>query len=215
HQGRGNAGPKVLPERPIQAGTSRRLLLLLLVSIFLIGCHEAAPPPDASPHTASPRAASPYAGAATSAIKALSDAEVQGLLGGAGMGFAKAAELNSYPGPKHVLELAEPLALTDEQRQQTEAIRAAMLAEAVPLGALLLEKEQALDALFADGNADAASMQALLAEIGALQGQLRAVHLQAHIEQRTVLTDEQVHQYNRLRGYHAGAGHEHHHSASS
>src|SRR5690606_42117081 len=81
HQGRGNAGPKVLPERPIQAGTSRPLLLLLLVSILLIGCHEAAPPPNAPYHTASPHAPTPYAGPVTRAIKALSDARGRGLPG--------------------------------------------------------------------------------------------------------------------------------------
>ena len=40
---------------------------------------------------------SPYAGEETRAIKALSAQEVESLLGGKGMGFAKAAELNGYP----------------------------------------------------------------------------------------------------------------------
>jgi hypothetical protein len=31
------------------------------------------------------------------------------------MGMAKAAELNGYPGPAHVLALAKPLGLTDDQ----------------------------------------------------------------------------------------------------
>jgi len=37
------------------------------------------------------------------------------------MGLAKAAELNGYPGPKHVLELAGPLKLTSAQVAATEA----------------------------------------------------------------------------------------------
>ena len=40
-------------------------------------------------------------------IKALSDHEVSALLDGHGSGFAKAAELNGYPGPTHVLDLAD------------------------------------------------------------------------------------------------------------
>jgi hypothetical protein len=50
---------------------------------------------------------SPYAGQAGREIKALSREEVEGLLAGQGMGYAKAAELNRYPGPAHVLEQAE------------------------------------------------------------------------------------------------------------
>src|SRR4029079_2796548 len=45
--------------------------------------------------------AGPYAGQQARGVKALSDEEVSGYLAGAGMGFAKAAELNGYPGPMH------------------------------------------------------------------------------------------------------------------
>ena len=45
---------------------------------------------------------SPYAGQETREIKALSRDEINGYLSGDGMAFAKAAELNHYPGPKHV-----------------------------------------------------------------------------------------------------------------
>jgi hypothetical protein len=43
---------------------------------------------------------SPYSGQETREIKALSRDEISGYLSGDGMGFAKAAELNHYPGPK-------------------------------------------------------------------------------------------------------------------
>jgi hypothetical protein len=54
---------------------------------------------------------SPYAGDETREIKALSPQEVSDLLAGKGMGFAKTAELNGFPGPAHVLELASQLQL--------------------------------------------------------------------------------------------------------
>lgn len=38
------------------------------------------------------------------------------------MGLAKAAELNGYPGPLHVLELAVDLSLTAEQKAATETL---------------------------------------------------------------------------------------------
>jgi hypothetical protein len=59
----------------------------------------------------------PYAGQQTRAIKALSDDDIASLLKGEGMGMAKAAELNGYPGPIHVLALAPQLKLTEPQRQ--------------------------------------------------------------------------------------------------
>ena len=44
--------------------------------------------------------ASPYAGQEMQELKALSESEVEGLLAGQGMGYAKTAELNGYPGPR-------------------------------------------------------------------------------------------------------------------
>jgi hypothetical protein len=38
-------------------------------------------------------------------------------------------------------------------------------------------------------------------QIAHLQAELRAVHLDTHIRQRTILTQEQIAAYNRLRGY--------------
>jgi hypothetical protein len=78
---------------------------------------------------------SPYSGQQSRDIKALSDDEIRGLLNGQGMALAKAGELNHYPGPMHVLELAEQLKLSDAQKRRTEAIRKTMLDETIPLGA--------------------------------------------------------------------------------
>ena len=52
---------------------------------------------------------SPYAGEEAREIKALSTAETKSYLSGEGMGLAKAAELNGYPGPSHVLALGADL----------------------------------------------------------------------------------------------------------
>jgi hypothetical protein len=59
-------------------------------------------------------AASPYKGMEKQEIKALSDKQMTDLRQGAGMSLALAAELNSYPGPSHALELADKLKLTPE-----------------------------------------------------------------------------------------------------
>ena len=56
---------------------------------------------------------SPYAGQEARDIKALSLEEIADLAAGRGMGLALAAELNGYPGPRHVLDLAPELGLED------------------------------------------------------------------------------------------------------
>ena len=92
-------------------------------------------------------AASPYAGEEERDIKALSAEDVDAYLTGQGMGFAKAAELNGYAGPKHVLELASELELTAEQRTRTQALFASMQTKAVALGRQLVDEERKLDRL--------------------------------------------------------------------
>jgi Spy/CpxP family protein refolding chaperone len=152
----------------------------------------------------------PYAGQEKRAVKALSDAEVADLLAGRGMGLAKAAELNGYPGPAHLLEHAAALKLSDDQRRAIEAIRARMSAAAGALGREIVARERELDAAFAAGRIDAAMLQTKTGEIAGLMGRLRAVHLGAHIASRPLLTPQQVADYNKLRGY-AGPGEPQHH----
>lgn len=147
-----------------------------------------------------------YAGQQVRDIKALDADLVAGLLAGRGLGYAKAAELNRYPGPLHVLELARSLGLSEPQMASTRGIHQRMEAAARALGADLVEAEAALDALFRDGAATPDAVDAALDTIAALQARLRGVHLKAHIEQRAVLGPEQVQRYVQLRGY-GGEGH--------
>ena len=155
-------------------------------------------------------APSPYAGEQQRSIKALSDKEVQDLLAGRGMGLAKSAELNRYPGPVHVLELAERLDLSAEQKARTKSIFDAMEARARALGKALVEREAELDRLFASREVTRPALESSLAEISKLQGELRKVHLEAHLAQTGILTAQQVASYVELRGYggmdHAGHG---------
>ncbi len=160
-------------------------------------------------HAASP-SPSPYAGEQTRDIKALSAAEVADLLAGRGMGFAKAAELNGYPGPAHVLELSAQLQLSAEQRAQTQAIFDRMDAAAKALGARLVAAEAALEGQFRDRQVTGETLSRALEEAATIRGKLRQAHLQAHLEQTRVLTPEQVARYQHLRGYGQGASATHH-----
>jgi Spy/CpxP family protein refolding chaperone len=155
-------------------------------------------------------AASPYAGEEGREIKALSAADVDAYLTGQGMGFAKAAELNGYAGPKHVLELASELNLTAEQRTRTQALFASMQTKAVALGRQVVAEERTLDRLFASTSITQDSLQESVTRIGELQADVRAAHLEAHLEQAKILTPEQRAEYLRLRGYHASGAHHSH-----
>lgn len=148
---------------------------------------------------------SPYAGEQTRQIKALSASEVTSLLGGHGMGFARAAELNSYPGPRHVLDLADELKLTPDQKAGLNRIFETMKAAALPLGRELVARESELDRLFTDRQATTGAVLSLTREIGRLQGELRAVHLNAHVATVAMLHAGQVARYDELRGYTSAA----------
>jgi Spy/CpxP family protein refolding chaperone len=143
----------------------------------------------------------PYAGQQNRPIKTLSDNDIAALRKGEGMGMAKAAELNGYPGPAHVLALAFQLGLTETQRQQVAAVFERMSAAAKLLGAELITREQMLDQLFANGEITPDRLAAETTVIGELQGRLRAVHLAAHLETRPILSAEQIARYEHLRGY--------------
>jgi len=101
---------------------------------------------------------SPCAGQQSRTIRALSDSEVAGLLAGNGAGFAKAAELNSYPGPAHVLDLASDLHLDATQQAATRELLSAHKARAKELGEQLVAAEREPDRLFAQRRADAATV---------------------------------------------------------
>ena len=155
-------------------------------------------------------AQSSYAGMQARPIKALSDQQIADLKAGRGMGLALPAELNGYPGPSHVLELADRLGLSDEQRSAVRRQFEAMKAETIPIGEQLIGQEAALDALFAEHKATSKSVTEAAAEIGATQGKLRAAHLKYHLATLDLLQPAQVKRYAELRGYRDGAPMHHH-----
>jgi hypothetical protein len=144
---------------------------------------------------------SPYAGQEQRTIKALSEEEIRDLLEARGMGLAKAAELNSYPGPLHVLQLANELGLSDAQSKATDSLYATMRQRALSIGRQIVEAERTLDRAFANGAIEPATLRSQVTAIATLLGELRAVHLEAHLAQRSLLTPEQIAQYDVLRGY--------------
>lgn len=138
--------------------------------------------------------------------QALTDERVEGLLAGEGLGYALPAELNSHPGPRHVLDLEDELDLSQEQVEAVTRIFEEMNERARELGARLVEAEGDLDDLFRGGSAEAGEVEALVHSIGQLEAELRYAHLEAHLRTTELLTDEQIRRYDEERGH--GHGHE-------
>ena len=146
----------------------------------------------------------PYAGFEMRPIKALSDEQLADLRAGRGMGLALAAELNGYPGPAHVLELAESLGLSEAQRAKMREFFAAMKAETVPLGEKLIAAEADLDRQFASKAITEGKLVAAMQSIGSTQAALRAAHLKYHLATAKLLAPMQIQRYAELRGYSSG-----------
>ena len=146
--------------------------------------------------SASASAQSPYAGMQTRQIKALSGQQIDDLKAGRGMSLALAAELNGYPGPAHILELADKLELSASQQDQVRQLFDAMKAESSAIGARLIEQEATLDRQFADRSITADALKDATATIGVTQAELRNTHLKYHLETAQILSPRQMQQYS-------------------
>ncbi|MGH9258752.1 MAG: Spy/CpxP family protein refolding chaperone [Acidimicrobiales bacterium] len=166
------------------------LFILTVIATPLAAQHEHARP-----------ARSPYADLTGREIKALSADDVMRYRTGEGMGFALAAELNAYPGPKHVLELTSELELDPKVASRIRAIADSMRASAVALGERIVAAERELDRAFAGRAVDDGRVRAATAEIARLNGELRYTHLRAHLAVTALLTPRQVERYQVARGY--------------
>jgi Spy/CpxP family protein refolding chaperone len=123
------------------------------------------------------------------------------LRNGAGWGLALVAELNGVPGPAHLLNMRNQIAYNHDQFAAIEASFKQMKSQAREYGVRLIELERALGDLFKNGSADTVSVRAALGKIATTRLELRYVHLATHLEMMTILSTDQISQYNQLRGY--------------
>lgn len=144
---------------------------------------------------------SEYVGEESRVIKSLSKEDIEELRNGKGWGFAKVAELNGVPGPLHLLEMKAEIKLSASQITKIEALYTEMKGKAVKLGNKLVDAEQELNRAFADRTIQEKELKNSLLNISNITGQLRFVHLSAHLKTMDILTEEQIMNYNKLRGY--------------
>jgi hypothetical protein len=143
----------------------------------------------------------PYAGLQSRPVKALSEQQIADLRAGRGMTMALPAELNGYPGPLHVIELADALALSSSQIARMQRLYDDMKGEAVALGERLIAQETELDRQFAGRTVTASTLVDATNAIGMTQGELRGTHLRYHLLAVELLTRDQLRRYAELRGY--------------
>ena len=155
-------------------------------------------------------ASSLYVEKKSQAIKTLSEQTIQQLLRGDGMGFALAAELNAYPGSKHVLELQNELSLSPDQVKLSHDLFEKMNHQAIVYGETIIQAEGELENLFQTNNATPDNVETLVALISQTQAKLRSLHLVTHIHQLRILTPEQNRHYQQLRGYLESSEHSSH-----
>tara|TARA_B100001939_G_scaffold271114_1_gene238849 strand:- start:490 stop:987 length:498 start_codon:yes stop_codon:yes gene_type:complete len=134
-------------------------------------------------------------------IKSLSAKDIEDLTLGNGMGLAKAAELNGYPGPKHVLEMQEQLFLEKEQLTSINQIFEKMKSQAKSQGQILISLEKELNDYFSNTTITNDNLEKTLKKIAEAKSNLRYIHLSAHIKTTEILSNNQIKKYNQLRGY--------------
>jgi len=147
---------------------------------------------------------SPYSGEEMRGIKSLSQSDREGLLKGEGTpfgGMAKLAELNGFPGPRHVLDMAQEIELTESQENEIKKLYEEMKEQAIVLGEKIIGLEQEMNDGFANETIAPDELEAKLIESAETYGQLRFVHLKYHFLTKDILTTEQVQKYNEFRGY--------------
>lgn len=173
------------------------VVMIVGALVALVSAQEATPTP------------SDYVELQFTDIRGLSVEEIEGYQTGAGLGYALPAELNGYPGPRHVLDLAAELDLTDEQDDAIQELYDTMLPQAIELGEDILAQEEAIELAFREGSMTDDQLKETLVEAARLEGDLRYVHLSTHLATIDILSPRQVHQYNQLRGYEAPSHEEH------
>lgn len=153
---------------------------------------------------------SAYVDLLDSEIRGLDPKTIEGYLTGKGLGQALPAELNGYPGPRHTIDMAEELELTEKQLAEVQALFDEMQAAVIPLGEDYLDAVAELELAFREGTITEDFLQSQLEKITGIEAEMRFVHLSTHLATIDILNGNQIMQYNMMRGYMDGMDHEQH-----
>ena len=104
--------------------------------------------------------------------------------------MALPAELNRYPGPRHVLEVADKLGPSPEQEAETRR-----LFERMQVGSRAARRRAGRQgggarAAVRVGRCGRAALRAVVTEAARLRGELRLAHLKYHLVMRQLLSPD-------------------------
>lgn len=183
--------------------------LLMLIIGIVIGMSLSSTSASPSETVAKPTPTfSAYVSLLDTEIRGLDQETIEGYLTGKGLGQALPAELNGYPGPRHTIDMAEEMELTEEQLAQVQSLFDDMLSKAISLGEQYLLAVAELEMGFRNGLVSEEYLQTQLEKIAAIEAQLRYVHLSTHLVTIEILTQDQIAQYGLMRGYTEGINHQ-------
>ena len=173
--------------------TSIRRMLILIFTMSIVGILAVAQEPTDTPLG--------YESLLYTEIRGISEDDIEGYRAGAGLGFALPAELNGYPGPRHILDFSDELKLNSDQLEEIQGLYDEMLPQAIDLGEQILQAEAELELAFREETITPEYLETQLDFIEGLRSGLRYVHLSTHLSTITILTTHQIQQNNVLRGY--------------
>lgn len=125
-------------------------------------------------------------------LAALTPEQVRAIDAGEPFGDDAVAIKAGLPSPSWALEHAEEIGLAPDQVRDITALHDEMVEEAVKIGPRLLELEAELEKQFRTGRVRPGGMKKLVSEIATIEGDLRAIHLEAHLGMRALLTRDQL-----------------------
>jgi hypothetical protein len=134
-------------------------------------------------------------------LKAMTKDEIRAWREGRAMTQARVAEKNHYPAPYFALMMVWELALFEDQIAPMRAIHDTLRRRTMQLGRQLLEEETKLELYFEDQEKDPPKLEAIVRESARLRGEIRLMHLQADVETRKILNQDQLVKYEALRGF--------------
>ncbi|RPI05071.1 MAG: hypothetical protein EHM64_07860 [Ignavibacteriae bacterium] len=112
---------------------------------------------------------------------------------------ALVAEENGFPAPQKIISFKDHLGLTKDQLRKINEIITNQGVSAGIKGQDIIEAEEELNRLFAEGSINEKTLRAKLERLGKMRADLRFIHLQVYIREKQILTSKQWERLKELQ----------------
>jgi Spy/CpxP family protein refolding chaperone len=118
------------------------------------------------------------------------------LLKGEVDGQTLVAEKNGFPAPQKIISFKDQLGLTKDQLRKINEMMTNLPVSATVKGQDIVDAEDELDKLFESGTINEKTLRTKLERIGKMRADLRFIHLQVYLKEKTILS---ANQWERLK----------------